>query len=232
MTFQEQDGSVHLQTVPQSIPGWPWSDKKAQGYHNVPGKGVHGAQGYQEHNSICGEMTWLLPPWVAAPRAAGRSREGRVRVCLTLCRRQLAAGSIRAILVPAVPAQQINRAQASSTGSDTSGFPQAGAGDGHEARQSEDTAAQGPQRGRDTEGHERQSHSRRALSAGVAICHSEPPPHAGDAVLLMCRLESAWKTSPKKPPQKVLAEHQGKSRGAAPAVRGAAAEWAGIWSKE
>lgn len=24
---------------PQSIPGWPWSDKKAQGCHNVPGKG-------------------------------------------------------------------------------------------------------------------------------------------------------------------------------------------------
>lgn len=24
---------------PQSIPGWPWSDKKAQDCHNVPGKG-------------------------------------------------------------------------------------------------------------------------------------------------------------------------------------------------
>lgn len=120
---------------PQSIPGWPWSDKKAQGCHNVPGKGIHGAQGYQENNSICREMTWPPPPWVAAPRAAERSREGRVWVCLFWCRRQVAAGSIGAILVPAVPAQQINRAQASSTGSDTLDFAQAGACDGHETRQ-------------------------------------------------------------------------------------------------
>lgn len=216
----------------QSIPGWPWSDKKAQGCHNVPGKGFHGARGYQEHNSICGEMTWPPPPWVEAPRVARRSREGRVWVCLFWCHRQIAAGSIGAILVPAVPAQQIDRALASSTGSDTSDFPQEGTRDGHETRQSEDIAAHGPMRGTDTEGHGHQSCSKRALSAGVSIRCSEPLPHAGDAVLLMCRLESAWTTSPEKPPQKVLGEHQGESHGAAPAIRGAAAEWAGIWSKE
>lgn len=208
----------------QSISGWPWSDKKAQGCHNVPGNVVHGARGYQEHNSICREMAWLPPPWVAAPRVARISREGRVWVCLVWCHRQVTAGSIGAILVPAVPAQQIDRAQASSTGSDTSDFPQAGTRDEHETRQSEDIAAQGPMRGRDTDGHERQSCRKRALSAGVLICCTEPLPYTADAVLLMCRLESAWKTSPEKPPQKVLAEHQGESHGAAPAIRGAAAE--------
>lgn len=70
------------------------------------------------------------------------------------------------------------------------------------------------------------------MSAGVLICRSKPLPHAGDAVLLMCRLESAWKTNPEKPPQKVLAEHHGESHGAAPAIKGAAADWAGIWSRE
>lgn len=66
---------------PQSIPGWPWSDKKAQGCHNVPGKGVHGARGHQEHNSICREMTRLPPPWVVAPRVAGRGRGQSLGVC-------------------------------------------------------------------------------------------------------------------------------------------------------
>lgn len=153
-------------------------------------------------------------------------------MCLFWCLRQFAAGSIGAILVPAVPAQQTDRAQASSTGSDTSDFPQAGAHGGRETRQSENIAAQGPQRGRDTDSHEYQNCSKSALSAGVSLCRSEPLPCAGGAVLLMCRLESAWKTSPEKPLQKVLAEHQGESHGAAPAIRGAAAEWAGIWSKE
>lgn len=37
-------------------------------------KGVRSARGYQEHNSICTEMTWLPPPWVVAPRVAGRGR--------------------------------------------------------------------------------------------------------------------------------------------------------------
>lgn len=169
---------------------------------------------------------------VGGSSQGGWKRQRAESGCLFWCRRQVAAGSIGAILVPAVPAQQIDRAQASSTGSDTSDFPQAGARDGHETRQSEDTAAQGPRRGRDTGSHERQNCSKSALSAGVPLCRSEPLPRAGGAVLLMCRLESAWKTSPEKPPQKVLAEHQGESHGAAPAIRGAAAEWAGIRSKE
>lgn len=216
---------------PQSIPGWPWSAQKAQGCHNVPGKGVHGAGGHQEHNSICREMTWLLPPWVVAPRVAGRGRGQSLGVSVlvsqAICSREHwshpcpCCASTANRQSPGL-LHRVRHIRLSS----------GGAHGGRETRQSENIAAQGPQRGRDTDSHECQNCSKSALSAGVSLCRSEPLPCAGGAVLLMCRLESAWKTSPEKPPQKVLAEHQGESHGAAPAIRGAAAEWAGIRSKE
>lgn len=202
---------------PQSIPGRSWSDKKAQGSHNVPGKGVRSARGHQEHNSICREVTWRPPPWVAAPRVAGRSRGQSLGVSVLVWQ----ASCSREHWSHPCPccASTANRQSPGLLHRVRHISLSSGRGMMGETRQREDTAAQGPQRGRDTDGHERQSRSKRALLAGVSIC-SEPLPHAGDAVLLMCRLQSAWNTSPEKPPQKVLAEHQGESHGAAPAIGG------------